>query len=165
MTLNLLGGTFSQVAYVTTDFDAGLAELGSRLGLARFLELRDIDFMVRPDGATAKCHVGLAMSGGLQIELIEPRGGVDDIYRGALPDAGFALRFHHVAQALPSLEALAAMRGQAERSGLAIAVDGTAPQGMTYFYADARALLGHYVEYTWSTPEFLAGMSQAIPAN
>ena len=165
MIASLLGGSFSQIAYVTTDFDAALKLLSERFGVRRFLELRDIDFVVQPDGATARCHVGLAMAGGLQIELIEPRGGADSIYRDALPGEGFAVRLHHFAQALPTLEALQALRHQVEDAGLAIVVDGQAPQGMTYFYADARDPLGHYFEFTWSTPEFLAAMAQAIPVN
>ena len=162
---NLLGGSFSQLAWVSNDFDRALGELRGRLGIERFLELRDLPYMVRADGAEAVCHVALAYSGGLQIELIEPRGGLDGVYRDALPeDGGFALRFHHFAQALPSQEALEDMRGAAAQDW-AIPVEGSHPNGMTYFYADLRPLLGHYVEYTWSTPEFLKGLDAAIPRN
>lgn len=164
MSGNLLGGRFSQVAYVTNDFDHALTMLGERMGVTRFLELRDIRFMVGPE-AEAHCHVALARSGGLEVELIEPRGGDDGVYRDLLGGAGFALRFHHVAQALPSLAALDAMRMEVTRRGVAIPVDGVAPQGMSYFYADMRAALGHHIEYTFATPGFLAQMAVAVPVN
>jgi hypothetical protein len=163
---NLLGGSFSQIAYVTNDFAHGLVGLRERLGVTRFLELPDMAYMVRPDGGEAVCHIALAFSGGLQIELIEPRGGVDAIYRDSLPaDGSYALQIHHVAQALPSLEGLETMRTAVAAQGWPLPVQGSHPNGITYFYADLRPLVGHYVEYTYSTPEFLAGLGAAIPTN
>ena len=160
---NLLGGTFRQIAYVTNDFDRALSDFAA-LGVRRFLELRDIAFMVG-EGAVANCHIGLAISGRMEIELIQPLGGADGVYRNVLQGPEFQVHLHHVAQTLPSIDALDAMKAEVGRLGLAIPIDGAAPQGMTYFYADVRPFLGHYVEYTCSTPEFLAGMAAAIPVN
>ena len=115
--------------------------------------------------ATARCHIALALSGGAEIEIIEPVGGADEIYRQPLTGPDFALLFHHVAYTLPSLEALTSLKAEMRASGTPIVMDGEAPEGVTYFYTDLRKPFGHYIEYVWGTPEYEAGMAAALLAS
>lgn len=88
-----------QIAYVTNDLDEARASFHEHYGVARFAQMKDLAIQVGPD-ANAIIHVALAYVGSMQIELIEPRGGADTIYRAPLPSDAFAMRFHHVAQLL-----------------------------------------------------------------
>lgn len=163
--INLIDGAFTQTAYVTNDLDQALATFAG-LGVTRFLELRDLAFPVG-SGVEAHCHVALAIAGGREIEIIEPIGGAVDVYRQALSGtvSGFQMHFHHVAQALPSLDALEAIKADVRSRGIAIPIDAAAPQGMTYFYADLRTPLGYHVEYIYPSADYLAAMAGAIPVN
>ena len=149
--VTLLGRRFCQLAYITNDFDRALAEIGARGTMSSFIELRDTAIATGP-GAEARCHVGLAMAGGLQIEIIEARGGQDELFREGLSGKQFRVRFHHAAQAVKSPESFEALQHAAEKQGFAIPGAGTSPGGIRYFYADLRALLGHYMEYAWCPP-------------
>ncbi|QTH22605.1 VOC family protein [Rhizorhabdus wittichii] len=160
---NLLGGQFHQIAYVTADFDAGLAALRAGHGIERFLELRDIRFPVDRAGAEAHCHIALGRTGGLEIELIQPLGGAADLYREPLDRPG-PLHFHHVAQRVDTLAELEALHRTARERGFAIPIDSES-NGMTYFYADARATLGHHVEYIYGSPDYWAAVGAMIPEN
>lgn len=160
---NLLGGKFHQIAYVTADFDKGLEALRSAHGIERFLELRDIRFPINRAGAVAHCHIALGRTGDLEIELIQPLSGAVDLYREPLGREG-PLHFHHVAQRLDSLADLEALQATAKERGFAIPIDSES-NGMTYFYADARATLGHYVEYIYGSPDYWAAVGAAIPEN
>jgi hypothetical protein len=163
MMLNAFGGRFRQVAYVTNDLDRALAEF-AETGVRRFLQFREREFDIGRH-AQVRCHIGMALSGGVEIEVIEPLGGADAIYRDVLSGPDFALRFHHVAYTLPSLEALTALKAEMRAGGLAIPVEGAAPEGVTYFYGDLRRPFGHYVEYVYGGPEYEAGMAAALPVN
>lgn len=161
--MNLLGSAFHQIAYVTNDFDLALDIFRTRFGVTRFLELRDIRFPLSNDGKEARCHIALARSGGLEIELITPIGGAD-LYSEPVAGPGFRMAFHHVAQRLPDLEGLEAVRAQLAGEGHRFPVDSES-NGMTYFYADMRDTLGHYIEYVYATPEYWAQVGAAIPQN
>lgn len=160
---NLLGGKFHQIAYVTGDFDTALHVLRTRHGIGRFLELRDIRFPVDRAGGAAHCHIALGRTGDLEIELIQPLSGAVDLYREPLDRPG-DLHFHHVAQRLDTLADLEVLRETAASRGFPIPIDAES-SGMTYFYADARDTLGHYVEYIYGSPEYWSAVGAAIPGN
>lgn len=136
-----------QVAYVTNDFDCALLEFGSRLAVPKFFEIRALPMETAP-GETAQIHVGLAWSGGVQIEIIQPLGGSDAVYRDWLP-AGrdYALRFHHLAHLMESEAEFDAVAAQLARQGVPVPLRGANPGAARYLYGDFRATLGHYVEY------------------
>lgn len=142
---------FSQMAYVTNDFDHALQIFSERYGMTRFTEIRDREVqMTRAENAVL--DIALAYAGPVQIELIRPTGGFDAIYRDALPKDGFALRFHHVAQTVDS-EAELDRQIEAQRQlGVPIVIDGANPGTIRYFYSDQRATLGHYIEHCYYTP-------------
>jgi Glyoxalase/Bleomycin resistance protein/Dioxygenase superfamily len=141
-----------QVAYVTNDFGRALTEFGARYAVPKFMELRDLPVETNP-GEKAQLHIALAWAGDVQIEIIEPRGGADRIYRDALPqDGSYALRFHHIAQLLDTEAELDALEAQMKKQGVRIAVRGSAPGSAVYFYSDHRDALGHYIEHIYYTP-------------
>jgi hypothetical protein len=162
--LNLLGSPFHQIAYVTNDFDRALEIFRTEQGVTQFLELRGIRFPTGPDGAEAHCHVALGRSGGMELEIIEPIDGDVALYRDPLAGDGFQMRFHHVAQRLSDPAALEAVRARLVEQGHSFPVDG-ASNGMSYFYADMRGSLGHYVEYIYGSPQYWESMGGAIPEN
>lgn len=161
--MNILGNSFHQIAYVTNNFDMALQKFAD-LGVTRFLELRDISFPIAHDGTSVNCHIALGRSGGMEIEIIEPLSDNAAIYREPLTGDGFAMKLHHVAQRFDTSDAFEAQRKKMLDDGTRLPIDG-ASNGMTYFYADFRDSLGHYVEYIFGSPEYWAQMKDAIPEN
>lgn len=154
---------FLQIAYVCTDLTQAIAHFSQKEKVSKWVELRELPIEVQP-GKQAILNVGLAFVGATQIELIQPVGGHDAIYRDALPAQGFALRFHHLAQLIESEEAFERQRSELAAQGTAIPVDGQSPGMARYFYTDRRATLGHYMEHIWYSPTGLAHMAQ-MPRN
>jgi hypothetical protein len=142
---------FFQVAYVTPDLDAGMAECRRLLGLDRFFVSRDVPITTR-DGE-AKLHFALVFRGQQQVELIQPAGGADGVYRSAL-GAG-VLRLHHLGHLVSDETAWRMIERDIEASGLPTPVGGAfAHEGavlMHYRYVDLRATLGHYLEFMYQT--------------
>lgn len=155
---------FTQIAYVTTDYDRAQVEFANHYGVSQWMDLPEADIEVR-DGSSGRLKVGLAYVGDLQLELIEPRGGDDTVYRSPLPDTGFAVRFHHVAQVMETSADLDEALAAAEASGVPIAVRGSIAGGMgRYFYTDHRDALGHFIEHIWYAPE-VRPIFEQIPRN
>lgn len=154
---------FLQIAYVTTDLTQALEIFRRDHGMAHWAELRDLPVETQP-GRHSRLNIGLAFVGDVQIELIEPLGGDDAVYRAPLPASGFALKHHHFAQLFETEAEFEAQREAAKRRGEALALDGQSPGHARYFYTDHRATLGHYIEHIWYTPQGRAGMAQ-LPRN
>jgi hypothetical protein len=153
----------AQLAYVTNDFDWGLQALRERYGIREMLQLRDQAVEVQPQ-RHATLHIGLALAGEMQVELIEPRGGEDRVYRAEMPLGAPALHFHHIAELFETEEMLLAAEADYSRKGVAIAIRGSVPGMMRYFYTDHRAALGHFIEHAYYTIEgrqFLATLPRA----
>jgi len=143
---------FFQLAYVTTDLDRALGVFADQFDVGEFADLGE-RALALDDGGETRIRVALSFVGSLQVEIIEPRGGRDDIYRRALPAEGFGLVWHHVGFIVPSLQALADARGELTRGGHEVVLSGGTPTTSVFFYADARATLGHYLEYLYLSPE------------
>lgn len=155
---------FAQIAYVTTDYEQALGQFANHYGVSEWMHLPESEIEVG-DGAVGRLKVGLAYVGDLQLELIEPCGGDDSVYRSSLPDNGFAVRFHHVAQLMESGAELDAALAAAEAQGVPIAIHGTIAGGMgRYFYTDHRSSLGHFIEHIWYAPE-VRPIFEQIPRN
>jgi hypothetical protein len=157
-----LYGGFSQIAYVTTDFERALGELTGNFGVRPWVRMPDLLIETAP-GRAARAHVGLALVGAIEIEVIQPCGGDDEVYHWRLPERGYALRLHHLAHRFDELEQFQRALAQAEAAGMRIAMRGTATGGaVRYFYTDQREALGHFVEHTWYQPEVLAQLHETI---
>jgi len=144
---------FFQLAYVVRDIERGTQQLGALYGIDRFRISRDVAIQTR-DG-TARLHFALAFLGSLQIEVIQPAGGADRIYRDRLPALGAAAQLHHVGHRVKSARKWEAVLRALAASRLAIPVNGVfTHEGralMHYAYLDAREYLGHYLEFMYQT--------------
>lgn len=132
-----------QTAYVTPDIDAAVLLAAQRLGAPRMQVNRDV--AIQTGHGVAHCHFALAFIGAVQLELIQPVGGADGVYRAQTPDVG--LRLHHVGVLVDDRVDWDALLAEAKRDGFAVPVCGDFAGLMRYAYLDHRAELGHYVEY------------------
>lgn len=142
-----------QIAYVARDLDQATAACGALYGLTRFQVTRDVPIQTR--AGEAGLHFALAFSGDLQIEVIQPAGGADEIYRSGLPTNGAAMRLHHLGHLIDHERSWHAVTQAIGQSGLDVPVSGTFKREgvalMHYAYVDTRATLGHCLEYMYQT--------------
>jgi hypothetical protein len=139
-----------QNAYVTPDMDQAVAMLRRDYGVEKVRVIEAKTQMWTPTGeGEAAMRVGITWVGGLQYELIEPVSGLVDLYREAVvPDQ--PLRLHHIAMRADDLDAV---RAESDRCNRPVACSGQSGS-VRYMYVDARATLGHYLEYVSAPPEF-----------
>jgi hypothetical protein len=149
---------FQQIAYVTTDLAWAIRYFANDHGVARWAELPDMQVETMPERSCC-VHVALCWVSDLQLELIQPLGGDDSVYRAPLPTDGFALRLHHLAQLIHTEADYEAQRQALRVHGAPIVFDGHRPGTARYFYTDHRQTLGHYIEHVWYTP---AGMESML---
>jgi hypothetical protein len=141
-----------QNAYVTHDIDKAMRALSDRCGLADYVTFEPDMILKTPDGdKPSRVKAAFAWAGRLQIELIQPVSGFQEHYLPFLPAdrTDFTPRFHHMAVRRETLDEI---RAEIAQLGLPLAFEGGVP-GLTYIYLDARATLGHYLEYIWASPE------------
>lgn len=143
---------FYQFAYVTTDMERAQSDVRATHGIGGFLDLTDMRYQTGLD-REAHCHVALAYAGAMEIELIQPLDGDVAIYRDVLPEAGYGLRFHHVARLFETDAEFDATFAAYQAQGRSFPILGSAPGTARYFYCDMRADLGHYIEGIVFTPE------------
>ena len=132
-----------QTAYVTADIDAAVAIAAKRFGAPEMQVNRGVP--IETGRGIAHCHFALAFIGDVQLELIQPAGGEDAVYRDLAPPTG--LRLHHIGVLLASDAEWDAVVAEAERENIAMPVSGDFAGLMRYLYLDRRAELGHYLEY------------------
>ena len=142
-----------QTAYVTPDIDAAVAVAAERFAAPRMQVNRDVG--IETGSGVAHCHFALAFIGAVQLELIQPAGGADDVYRAMLPQTGL-LRLHHIGCLVEMDVDWEALLAQIAAIGQAMPVRGAFADLMHYAYADHRDEIGHYIEYMQPTP---AGLS------
>ena len=105
------------------------------------------------DGGETVIKGAIGFVGDLQLEVIEPAGGHDSIYRDALPDDGaFHTRWHHAGFLLNSADELNSVRACLTEAGHRVTLSGRNPGVARFAYFDARAILGHYLEYFYLEP-------------
>jgi len=142
-------GAFFQVAYVTSNFDDGVAAARATLGVAGFFSFEN----ATPLSATKR--VALGYQGDTMIEVIEPRPGAMGIYADAFAQAR-PLAFHHHGY-LVDPEILPELDKQLVGRGVNVPVRNVSPAGeLNLIYADTRPSLGHYVEIVARTPAILS---------
>lgn len=133
---------YQQIAYVTNDLDRALAETRAAHGMGPFKELRDLHIPLL-GGGEIHAHFAIAFKEDTQYELIQPLSGQVDFYSEVLPEAGFALRFHHIGRYFSDpRDYQAAIEAARYPVACQLLVAGG---HVSYF--DARAVFGHYLEY------------------
>jgi len=146
---------FFQIGYVSNDFDRAQQVMGEQFGISKYHHMIDLDF----DDETKIC-IATAYVGDTMIEIITPEGTGKDIYSTQLPLGNdFVIRHHHFChlytdqlewQHIRSLIKKHPVAYQSEMEGF-----------IEVIYIDARAILGHYLEYVYATPAGLEMLNQA----
>jgi hypothetical protein len=162
----LFEGTFRQTAWVTNDMDAALDLFARDYGVVNWFQRRDA-VLQTGTGQFARVNLALARRGNVEMELIHPLGGADEVYSHVLTSAqdGVRICFHHICYLVPTREALERVRLAAPQRGRAIVLSGASASGATYFYTDDRSTIGHYVEYIYCSPAYCARLETIIPMN
>lgn len=158
------GPAVQQIGYVTTDLNEAVKRYRENYGIRNFLVIPNNETTIAP-GVTANIEVALAFVKGTMIELIQPNGGADAIYRDALPKSGYATRHHHFGYAMFTEDEWVAKQREVEARGIPIVLNGEAPGVMRYQYIDVRADIGHYLEYLYYLGEGGQQMLAAVPHN
>lgn len=160
---NTLFPGYYQTAYVTNDLQHATGQVGNAYGIADWLTIDGFSFPVKPSGEVV-IDLALAYIGDSQIELIQPVGGNDALYRDSLRDeGGFELVFHHLCKAFDTREQFHENLADLKRRDIPIPMDNTEhpENGIALAcYGDFRASLGHYLEYVWFTEAGAEWMAQ-----
>src|SRR5262249_10122588 len=152
-----------QIAFVTSDLDEAMSLFAGTFGISRFEVRRHLSSSTGMPRMTV--HVAHAYVGPMMIELIQPAGGEDTLYREILPRDGFAIRPHHFGFMVRSKEELERISAALETRNVPIAFDASIPAIARAVYADARSSLGHYLEYVYLQPEARRGYCAQVPRN
>lgn len=156
----LFGAGFFQVCYVTLDIDAGMRHLRALHGIDRFRVRRDVHGL--PGMPSMTLHQAHVFLGEVQLELIQPAGGCDAIYRdGCVADS--TLRLHHFGHWVDDPAEYASLPGRCAAFGIGIAMTIAVPEIGGAIYADFRHTLGHYVEYVHLAPPARAAYYADVP--
>ena len=152
----MLTGQHYQNAYVTRNVDKAVADFKQHADIRTLYEIEVPVQVWTPQGeGTGVQKLAFVWVGDLNFELIEPKeGDVLAIYRDALRDDD-RLQFHHVCQRVDDWDALMA---RIPDQPFPVVLKGGTPSMLQFVYLDARAWLGHYIEYVWMVPERWAAM-------
>ena len=145
----MLEGRHYQNAYVTRDIDKAIESFRVHGGVqdARVFE-PPVEVQTPNGRGIAVSKLSFIWINNLQYELIQPVSGLVDIYRDALP-ADDSLKFHHICMRVDDWQEF---RARVEHQRFPVVLEGGS-EHLRFLYLDARDFLGHYLEYTWMTPE------------
>lgn len=140
---------FSQVSYATSDLTQATRELGAVFGIDLFAVHRGAE-VDSPQGRIV-IDTAQAFVGDRHIEIIQPAGGPDGLYRDVLAPGGYSVRHHHFGHVTHSASEWAAIQEFIRARGWAVVLAGNYFDLMHYAYVDTRAELGHYLEFMYQT--------------
>jgi len=152
---------FIQIGYVTKDLDAGVRQLGATHGMERFRSKRDVPSM--PGMPKMLMHQAHAFIGAVQIEIIQPAGGDDGLYRDFCAADSSAIRHHHFGMWVDDAAEYSGLRASLEEQNIPIVFEVAIPDIGGAIYADTRPKLGHYLEYVHFTPVAKRGYYADVP--
>jgi hypothetical protein len=152
---------FSQMAYVTNQLDRAMQQLGPMYGIPHFYRRQGMEMSL--PGGSCVVNVCVAYRGQVQLEIFEPCGGNDEMFRRLLSDSDdFQVCFHHEARRVVSSEQFSKTRDWLIEMGYPLLYDNVNSLRRC-IYADTRPLLGHITEYLWYTPEGEIFFREEIP--
>lgn len=154
-------GRLFQTAYVTNDLPRAVDEMCRRFDIPGFY-IGDVHGLAQLSGGEARIRAALAWVGTTQIEIIEPCGGNDALYRDFLSDSDFALRHHHFCGLIADQGDFDKGQSWFEDRGFPLAVS-VKRETLHVFYVDARPLLSHYLEYIWIADDSLLTIGGKVP--
>jgi hypothetical protein len=141
-----------QNAYVTHDINKAITLFERHYNVQGFVPV-ELELDVTTPAGQNKLHMWLAYAwaGRTQIEIIQPLSGAVQHYVDSLPadKSDFKPAFNHIAMRRDDLNAMLA---EVESLSLPVLLDGTL-EGLRFIYVDARAELGHLLEFVWTIPE------------
>jgi hypothetical protein len=108
-------------------------------------------------------RVEFGWAGGMLYELTQADGPGSELYRQALPDDGFAIRFHHLGYFIPTEAAWRAVLAEIETSGVKVFTATSVPGFLQARIVEAPEL-GHYIEYVFPEAGGVA-FFQGAPSN
>lgn len=146
MNKQLLLNGFFQIGYATNDLDKALSLYKDKYDMGSFAEIRGIPVQ-GPNNTDMVANFALAYKGDTMIELIQPVEGDTSMFDHVLPDNEFAIRHHHFAYCLDSMEQLDEAEANMRSQGIEVPIRGNGMDQVFFFYADTRPWLGHYSEY------------------
>jgi hypothetical protein len=140
----MLIGRHYQNAYVTRDLDAAMASVKARAEVRHESMFEGSTTLQTASGEAAmENRLAFLWIGDLQIELIQPVGGLVDFYRDVLP-AGGGIAFHHICMRVDDWDGF---RARVDRQPYPLVFEGKSGP-LRFLYLDARRDFGHYLEYT-----------------
>jgi hypothetical protein len=152
---------FYQIGYVTRDLDAGMRRLGAIHGIERFRIKRDVRGLPgMPEMLMHQAHVYI---GTVQLELIQPAGGDDGLYRDFCAADSSAIRHHHFGMWIDDAGEYGGLRAALAEQNIPVVFDAVIPNVGGAIYADTRATLGHYLEYVHLVPEVKRSYYADVP--
>jgi len=129
---------FFQVGYVARDMDAAMAEFNTRFGPVEW------QITMGSDAHPHTKRIALTYRDGVMLEIIEANDAVPSIYRDYLPASGPAMRFHHLGYLIDDYPATLK---RLDAEGYDVPFKLSYGDMVDCCYVDARAHLGHYLEY------------------
>ena len=147
-----------QNAYVTHDLDKAMEIIGNRYGVEKFDRFDPGDDGQHAQGPQPMVNrVASYWAGGLNIEMIEPVSGyIETIRLCSPPTKPTRCRASTTSRCAATTRRKCARRspgwGCRWRSRGRFRQGGDIPS-LVFVYLDGRASLGHYVEFTWKSPE------------
>lgn len=146
----MIEGTPYQQAYVTNDLRRAVETIRAAGDVRTVIEFEGTSEVTTPSGPTViTCEFALVWMDDLQYELIAPVSDPQGMYTSALPGEGQLMRFHHTALRVPDWDEF---RARVDEQPFPVAMERDTG-GLRFVYLDARALLGHYIEYLWTDEE------------
>lgn len=163
---NPMATTFCQTAYITTDLERALPQVGAAHGIREWFSSSRFEFQM---GKGRSGHIALALAyvGDMQIEVIPPLDGDVDFYRCMFSGNDFQIKFHHLCKAYEAREEFDAKVAELNLAGIDLPVERTQDtcndRGVAC-YADFRQQMGHFMEHVWFGAAGRAWMN-SIPRN
>lgn len=135
-------------AYVTHDLELGQRRLKSLFGAEDFTVYPEMGVTI-PGGNEARFAFALTTVNGVSLEVIQPLGGNDHIYRQALPDDPEDIALHHFASAIHDEREWEMLMNAVRSQEIEVLVEGGEEYNLHYIYLDTRRYLGHVLEFIW----------------
>jgi hypothetical protein len=153
--MNILEGRHFQNAYVCDDIEASIGQFRPLSSIGD-IAIHDVDQTISTPAGPKRVASRLAFIwiGDLQYELIQVVSDETGIYGHCLSNGG-PMRFHHICMRVDDWDSF---RAKVEQQDLPVVMERVSDPNLKFLYLDARNVLGHYLEYVWTTDERWAVM-------
>jgi hypothetical protein len=141
----MLEGRHYQNAYVTRNIAKWIEHFQTHAEVRKLITYEgSVEVRTPAGGVTQTSKLAFIWVGDLQYELIEPISGAK-LFSDALPNDD-SLRFHHICNRVDDWDSF---RARVDRQPYPVVLE-RGGEELKFLYLDARAFLGHYLEYVWA---------------